>query len=148
MTPSQKCIDLIKQFEGCRLQAYPDPKTGGDPWTVGWGATGPDIKRGVVWTQEQADGRLAADVAAFGKRIGDALNGHPTTQAEYDALVSFAYNIGFAKATGSTLWKMHCAGNFAGAAGQFGLWINKGSPVEKGLTRRRAAESALYRGQS
>lgn len=147
MTPSQKCIDLIKQFEGCRLQAYPDPKTGGDPWTVGWGATGPGIKRGVVWTQTQADQRLAADVAAFGKRIGDALNGHPTTQGEYDALVSFAYNLGLTKATGSTLWKMHIAGNFAGAAGQFGLWINRGSAVEKGLTRRRAAEAALYRGE-
>lgn len=144
MTPSKACVDNIKRFEGCRLTAYPDPKTGGDPWTIGWGSTGPGIKRGVTWAQAQADDRLASDIASFGQSVVTALEGAPTTQGQLDALVSFAYNVGLRKALGSTLWRMHMAGNYAGAAGQFGLWINKGTPVEKGLRTRRAAETALY----
>ena len=60
-------IALIKRFEGCakirrdgRVEAYPDPGTGGEPWTIGWGATGTGIVRGTVWTQEQCDARLEA----------------------------------------------------------------------------------------
>jgi GH24 family phage-related lysozyme (muramidase) len=136
----------IKKFEGCVLHAYPDPKTGGDPWTIGWGSTGPGIKQGVTWTQQQADERLASDVAAFGQSVLTALSGAPTTQGQFDALVSFAYNLGLRKALGSTLWRMHMAHDYAGAAGQFGLWINKGTPVEKGLRARRAAEAAIYQG--
>ena len=64
MTPSSACIALVQQFEGCARRqadgtfaAYPDPGTGGDPWTIGWGSTGPDIKTGLVWTQQQCDDR-------------------------------------------------------------------------------------------
>lgn len=146
MTPSKACIDLIRRSEGCVLRAYPDPKSGGDPWTIGYGATGVGIKQGVTWTQEQAETRLASDVASFGQSVLTALDGAPTSQGEFDALVSFAYNLGMRKATGSTLWRMHMAGDHAGAAGQFGLWINKGTSVERGLRIRRAAESAMYRG--
>jgi lysozyme len=144
VTPSQACLALIRKSEGCVLHAYPDPKSGGDPWTIGWGSTGVGIRQGVTWTQEQADTRLASDVADFGQSVLTALSGAPTTQGQFDALVSFAYNLGLRKALGSTLWRMHMAGDHAGAAGQFGLWINKGTPVEKGLRIRRAAEMALY----
>jgi lysozyme len=51
LTPSRACLTLIKRFEGCVLEAYPDPGTGNDPWTVGWGSTGPGIRKGVVWTE-------------------------------------------------------------------------------------------------
>ena len=61
---------LIKRFEGCarirsdgKVEAYPDPGTGGAPWTIGWGATGPGIERGTVWTQKQCDDRLPAEPA-------------------------------------------------------------------------------------
>ena len=53
----------IKQEEGLRLNAYPDPLSHGDPWTIGYGSTGPDIRQGVVWTQEQADAALEADAS-------------------------------------------------------------------------------------
>jgi lysozyme len=146
MIPSKAGIDLIRRSEGYELHAYPDPLSGGDPWTIGYGATGPGIKRGTVWTQQQAEARLRADVAAFGQSVLTALNGAPTTQGQFDALVSFAFNVGMRKATGSTLWKKHLAHDYAGAAAEFGKWINKGTPVEKGLTIRRAAEAKLYRG--
>jgi len=124
------------------LEAYADPGTGGDPWTIGWGATGAGIRRGTIWTQKQADDwfdrhiqRYAADVA---KAIGDA----PTTQEQFDALVSFHYNTG---AIGrATLTEKHKAGDYAGAAAEFGKWNRAGGRVMAGLTRRRKAERDLY----
>lgn len=138
-------IALIKQFEGCRLAAYPDPGTGGDPWTIGWGATGPGIARGVVWTQAQADARLERDLAKYSaeviKALGSAID--RTSQAQFDALVSFHYNTGaIARAT---LTGKHKAGDFAAAAAEFGRWVNAGGRKMKGLVRRRAAEAKLYR---
>lgn len=143
-------IALIKRFEGCakkrsdgRVEAYPDPGTGGDPWTIGWGATGPGIARGTLWTQEQCDARLEADLLRYAKDVDRALGDAATTQAQFDALVSFHYNTG---AIGkATLTRKHKAGDFAGAAREFDRWCYAGGRVMKGLVRRRAAESALYR---
>ena len=61
----ESALRLIKEFEGCKLTAYPDPGTGGEPWTIGWGSTGQGIGPGVVWTQATADARLAQDVQRF-----------------------------------------------------------------------------------
>ena len=145
MTPSKAAIDNIKAFEGCRLTAYPDPGTGGDPWTIGWGSTGPDIKRGTVWTQEQADQRLAEHVAEFATGVTAALSGKPTTQPQFDALVSFAYNVGLGNLRTSTLLRKHRAGDYEGAAAEFGKWTRAAGKVLPGLVRRREAEAALYR---
>lgn len=142
-------IALIKRFEGCarrmddgRLEAYPDPGTGGDPWTIGWGSTGPDIKRGTIWTQAQADERLAHHLEKFAAEVRDAIGDAPTTQAQFDALVSFHYNTG---AIGkATLTKKHKAGDYAGAAAEFARWNRAGGRVLQGLVKRRAAEAALY----
>ena len=67
-------ITLIKQFEGCArrrgdgwFDAYPDPGTGGAPWTIGWGATGPGIVQGTVWSGAQCDARLEADLIRLHK---------------------------------------------------------------------------------
>jgi GH24 family phage-related lysozyme (muramidase) len=136
-------LKLIKQFEGCKLQAYPDPATGGEPWTIGWGATGPGIKKGVVWTKAQADQRLYEDVARFGLQVNRGLNGAPTTQKQFDALVSFHYNTG--SLLSSTLFRLHKARDYDGAANQFGFWIHADHKVLPGLVKRRAAEEALYR---
>ena len=89
---------LIRQFEGCVrlladgiLEAYPDPGTGGAPWTIGWGATGSDVKPGTVWSQAQCDARLDADIewraAEVRTALGSALA--RTSQAQFNALVSF-----------------------------------------------------------
>ena len=148
MTPSKACADLVKSFEGCVLKAYPDPATGGDPWTIGVGATGPGIAKGVVWTQEQADDRLMADLARFGRGVWNAIGEKETTQNRFDALVSFAFNVGLGNLLSSTLLRKHVAGDYEGAAAQFIRWNRASGKVMAGLTRRRAAEAAHYRGQA
>lgn len=143
-------IALIKRFEGCArkrgdglFEAYPDPGTGGDPWTIGWGATGKGIGPGTVWTAAQCDARLEADLARYSADVARALGDAPTSQQQFDALVSFHYNTG---AIGrSTLAKLHKAGDFAGAAAEFGKWVHAGGRRLAGLVRRREAEAALYR---
>jgi len=142
-------VALIKRFEGCAkrradglFQAYPDPGSGGAPWTIGWGATGPDIGPGTVWTQAQCDERLEADLARYAGEVADTLGAAPTSQAQFDALVSFHYNTGaIARAT---LTAKHKAGDFAGAALEFARWNRAGGRVLPGLVTRRAAEAALY----
>lgn len=146
-------ISLIKRFEGCArkrsdglIEAYPDPGTGGDPWTIGWGATGRDgdgrIGPGTVWTQDKCDARLAEDLAIYAAEVATAIGVTPTTQAQFDALVSFHYNTG--AITRATLTKKHVAGDYAGAAKEFARWNKAGGRVMKGLVRRRAAEADLY----
>ena len=148
-------VALIKRFEGCaRLRtdgmvaAYPDPGTGGEPWTIGWGATGRDHVHGgqigpqTVWTQTQCDDRLTQDLVRYAADVARTLGDAPTTQAQFDALVSFHYNTGaIARAT---LTQKHLAGDFQGAAREFARWNRAGGRVLKGLIRRRAAEAELY----
>jgi GH24 family phage-related lysozyme (muramidase) len=142
-------LALITRFEGCARQrpdgafeAYPDPATGGAPWTIGWGATGPGIVEGAVWTQAQCDARLAADLERYAAEVVRTLGDAPTTQAQFDALVSFHYNTGaIARAT---LTRRHKAGDYDGARREFARWNRAGGRVLPGLARRRAAEAALY----
>lgn len=143
-------IALIKRFEGCarvrrdgRVEAYPDPGTGGAPWTIGWGATGPGIGPGTVWTQDACDARLEADLERYAGEVAHALRGCHTSQMQFDALVSFHYNTG--AIAGATLARKHRSGDFEGAALEFKRWCFAGGRVLKGLARRRAAEAALYR---
>ena len=140
-------LPLIKRFEGCRLTAYPDPGTGGDPWTIGWGATGPGISPGVKWTQKQADERLHDDVAKFSARVAKLVKVQ-TTHAQMAALISLAYNIGVGALSGSTLLRKLNSGDYSGAAEQFPRWNRAGGKVMRGLTTRRNAEAALFRSQS
>ncbi len=140
---SKAGIDLIHSFESCKMTAYPDPgSVDGHPWTIGWGSTGPGIAKGVVWTQAQADERFAADLGRFEKAV--ALMAPVTTQNQFDALVSFAYNVGLAALNDSTLLRLHKSGDYVGAKDQFSRWDKNDGRVMKGLTRRRAAEAALY----
>lgn len=138
-------LTIIKRWEGCRLTAYPDPGTGGDPWTIGWGTTGPAIKRGLTWTQAQADAALEADVREFGRDVRAAVK-VPLEPHQMAALVSLAYNIGIGALRGSTLLRLLNAGNYTGAGMQFGRWIRAGGRVMQGLVNRRADEARLWRG--
>ena len=145
-------FQLIKQFEGCaRLrpdglyEAYPDPGTGGAPWTIGWGATGRDITSGTVWTKTQCDARLARDVDRHAAEVAAALAGCRTTQGQFDALVSFHFNTG--AITRSTLARLHRKGDYEGAAKEFARWTFAGGKVLKGLVRRRREEARLYRSE-
>jgi len=142
---------LIKDAEGCAKRqpngtfaAYPDPATGGDPWTIGWGSTGADIQKGLVWTQAQCDARFEVDIAKFAARLAMLIGTAPTTQGQFDAMLSFAYNCGMANLASSTLLKMHKAGNYAGAKSEFARWNKAAGKVMAGLTKRRAKEAALY----
>lgn len=142
-------MDLIRQFESIarlradgRVEAYPDPGTGGAPWTIGWGSTGPDIGPGTIWTRAQCDARLARDLARYAAQVDRALGDAPTSACQFDALVAFHYNTGaIARAT---LTRKHCSGDHAGAAAEFARWNRASGNVLKGLTRRRAAEAKLY----
>ena len=143
-------LALLRQFEGCArlrrdgmVEAYPDPGTGGEPWTIGWGATGPGIGPGSVWTQQQCDARLESDVARHARDVAIALGDAPTTQAQFDAMVSFHYNTG--AIARSTLLRRHLAGDYRAAEEEFARWNRAGGRVLKGLVRRRAAEARLYR---
>jgi lysozyme len=140
---------LIKHFEGCAhkmpngtFRAYPDPASGGDPWTIGWGSTGNDINSKTVWTQQQCDDRFEKDVTAFATKVSKLVTA-PTTQNQFDALVSFAYNLGLGNLAKSTLLKRHNAGNHDEAA-EFLKWDKALGHIMHGLEVRRQAEADLY----
>ena len=136
MKTSQKGINLIKQFEGCRLNAY-KPVAAEKYYTIGYGHYGPDVTPGMKISQAQADMYLVADL----KRFEDAVNalGLPLNQNQFDALVSFTYNCG-----AGNLKKL-IAGRTPQQIADTMLAYNKGSgKVLAGLTRRRQAERALF----
>jgi len=142
MIPSQNCYDLIKNFEGCKLEAYPDPATHGEPITIGVGHTG-GVKLGDVITQEQADEYLVNDVAHAANAVNQMV-AVSITQGEFDALCSFAFNLGIGNLKNSTLLKKLNSGDIQGAADQFLVWNKAAGKVMAGLTRRREAERALF----
>lgn len=157
MKVSPKGVDLIHSFESLKLVSYKDPGSkNGLPITNGWGTTrdegGGPIPLGATWDKAKADRLFARDLTAFEAGVNMLLNGAPTTQNQFDALVSFAYNVGLdidddniAEGLGdSSLLKKHLRGDYAGARAEFAKWkFNDGKEL-KGLVRRRAAEAALY----
>lgn len=141
-----KGLALIKEFEGCELTAYKDPV---GILTIGYGSTGPHVKPGMTITEAEAEALLKKDLARFESAV-NKLTGGKVTQDQFDSLVAFAFNVG--EGAGglktSTLLREHNAGDFAEAAEQFKRWNRAGGRVLAGLTRRRAAEAALYRSGS
>lgn len=141
---------LIKEFEGCekdrpdgRFQAYPDPgSVDGKPWTIGWGSTGPDVTPTTIWTQAQCDARFDVDIQKYANAVSAALGNAPTTQNQFDALVSFHYNTGAIRT--ATLTNKHKEGKFVDARAEFARWVKNDGKVMNGLVRRRTAEAALY----
>lgn len=136
---------LVRKWEGCRLKAYPDPATGGDPYTIGFGATGPGIRKGVTWTQQQADKRLEQDVTRFVDGVRSMLK-RPATDNQLGAMASLAYNIGLARFENSTLLRLFNSGSTAGAAKQFGVWTMAAGQRMQGLVNRRADERRVFEG--
>jgi lysozyme len=133
---------LIQSFEQCRPSSYmPTPN---DVPTIGWGSTGADIKMGMTWTQAQCDERFATDLGRFERAVSAAIGNAPTTQNQFDAMVSLAFNIGSAGFSGSTVARKHKAGDHAWAANAFLMWNKQKGAVLRGLTRRREAERLLY----
>ena len=132
---------MIKEFEGCRLTSYPDPASGGDPWTVGIGHTGPEVVPGYEITQAVANQLLRDDLDRFEKGISDQIN-VPLNQEQFDALVSWAFNCGLGATGDSSLRRRLNAGEEVNTviAEELPRWTSGGMP---GLIRRRNAEVKL-----
>lgn len=137
---NQAGLGLIERFEGCELDAYPDPGTGGEPWTIGYGHTG-NVHPGESITQPEAVALLGQDVIQAEHEVASLVE-VVLTPNQFAALVSFQFNTG--ALAGSTLLAMVNQRNFQEAADQFGLWIHAGGQVLAGLVTRRAAERALF----
>ena len=139
-------LAILQYFESCRLEAYWDAD--GKVWTIGWGDTGPDVVKGLRITQAEADDRLKRRLAReFVPGVLASLV-RPVSQAQLDAMVDLAYNIGVGAFQSSTLVRLFNAGDQAGAAEQFPRWNKSGGKVLLGLRRRRAADRARFLGAS
>lgn len=136
-------LALIKRSEGLELKAYPDPGSGGDPWTIGYGHTGPDVRPGMVITEAQAEELLKKDLERFEAAVADMCK--VATDNQFSAMVSLAFNVGEENFRRSTLRRMHNEGDHMGAANEFQRWNRASGRVLNGLVRRRAAEAQLYR---
>ncbi len=146
MKTSAAGLAEIKRSEGVRLTAYRDAV---GIWTIGYGHTtaagAPRVAPGLTITQAQADAILARDIALFERGVESAVK-VPLTQGQFDALVSFSFNLGVGALRKSTLLKKLNAGDYVGAAAEFARWNRAGGSVLKGLTFRRAREAAMFRG--
>ena len=137
MKISARGINLIKKFEGLRLAAYQDSV---GVWTIGYGHT-EGVKKGDKISAEQADALLMHDLAIFQRGVNRAVN-VPLTQGQFDALVSFAFNLGVGALQGSTLLRKLNAGS--DASSEFERWVYAGGVQLAGLVRRRGAERELF----
>ncbi|EKS6353425.1 lysozyme [Enterobacter hormaechei] len=144
MQTSEKGIALIKEFEGCKLTAYRDSV---GVWTIGYGWTQPvdgkPIRAGMTIKQETAKRLLKTGLVSYESDVSRLVK-VGLTQGQFDALVSFTYNLGARSLSTSTLLRKLNAGDYAGAADEFLRWNKAGGKVLNGLTRRREAERALF----
>ncbi len=142
-------LDLIKSFESCRLTAYKAVSTE-KYYTIGWGHYGPDVTKGMTITQARADQLLAQDVSKFEGYVNtfSRTNGVDLNQNQFDALVSFTYNVGTSWMTKSTLRSYLVSGieqyTNTQITNAFLMWNKSGGKVLSGLTRRRKAEAELF----
>ena len=140
---SDQGLALTEQFEGLQLTAYQDPV---GVWTIGYGHTGNDVQPGLTITQEQASALLLQDVASAVAAVNRLVT-VPLTQNQFDALVDFTFNVGQGNLASSTLLRELNAGNTAGAAAQFLVWVYAGGVQLPGLVKRRQAEAALFQSE-
>lgn len=148
MKTSQAGVDLIKQFEGQRLTAYKCPA---GIWTIGYGHTSaagePTVQPGMTITYQEANAILVRDLGKYEDAV-DRLVKVPLTQNQFDALVSFTYNVGEGALAKSTLLKKLNAGQYDAVPAELMKWTKGGGKELPGLVRRRRAECAMWRGVS
>lgn len=142
---SDEGVALIKHFEGLFLKAYLCPAR---VWTIGYGHTGlkhsdGTVAKGRVITKEEAEDLLRVDLGKMGLEVKRLVR-FPLLQHQFDALVSFQFNLG--KLGSSTLLRKLNAGDDSGAAAEFARWVYADGNRLKGLVRRRAAERAMFEG--
>jgi lysozyme len=140
MKTSQKGTDLIKNFEGLQLKSYKDSV---GVLTIGYGSTGQHVSPDMIITKEQAEQLLKKDLERFEKGVSDLVKVE-LNQSQFDALVSFSFNLGLGNLKSSTLLKKLNASDYKGAADEILRWNRAGGKVLNGLTRRRIAERDLF----
>ena len=141
MEISKQGLKFIQNEEGIRLKAYQDTR---GVWTIGVGHTGPDVYEGLVITADQAEDIFKKDLRRFMMAVNTAADAAPTTQGQYDAMVSLAFNIGVsAFRSQSSVARFHKRGMYAQAADAFLLWKRAGNDPDRLLPRRKR-ERNLY----
>lgn len=140
MKISQKGLNLIKSFEGLELKAYKDSV---GVVTIGYGSTGTHVSMGQTITAQEAENLLKKDVSRFEEGVTKLVK-VPLNQNQFDALVSFSFNLGLGNLGSSTLLKKLNNGDYQGVSLEFERWNRAGGKVLNGLTRRRLAEKELF----
>ena len=140
MNINGKGLDIIKEAEGCQLEAYICPA---GVLTIGYGHTGPDVVEGMVINHQQADLMLKRDVKRFERCIQNCVI-VPLNENQFSALVSFTFNVGCESFKKSTLLKKLNAGDTIGASNEFKKWVNGGGKPLRGLVARREEEAELF----
>lgn len=144
MKTGEAGIALIKSYEKLRLKAYAataDEKARGI-WTIGWGHIA-DVREGDTCTEAEAEAFLREDLADAEKAVNDSVT-VPLNQNQFDALVSFTFNVGTGAFRSSTMLRKLNDGNYDGAAMEFARWNKQSGQVLNGLTKRRAEERDLF----
>jgi lysozyme len=142
MHPSAQCVELVRRYESFSARPYLCPA---GVWTIGYGHTSGVGPTSSPITEERASALLRAELESFAVAVFEMVK-TPINQAQFDALCSFAYNLGSAALRGSTLIKRINAGDMGGAAEEFSKWVKAGGKTLPGLVRRRADEKALFMG--
>lgn len=140
MKTASSGLTLIKNFEGLRLTAYLCPA---QVWTIGFGSTGAHVKPGMTITKEQAEDLLLKDLVRFENAVHRLVK-VPLTQNQFDALVSFTFNVGIGSLQKSTLLRLLNEGKYDQVGPQLMRWNKAGGKELPGLTRRRRAEADLF----
>lgn len=139
---SEEMKAMIRQWEGCRLEAYRCPA---GVWTIGYGHTGRDVYEGMQISKATADELLEADLARTAGQVARLVDVTMLTQCQFDAIVSLAYNIGAGALGSSTLLRKVRADSRNEAVGsEFMRWVYSGGRRQPGLVTRRRAEAAWY----
>lgn len=143
MKLNESGIDLVKDCEGLSLKAYPDPATGKSPWTIGYGHTGREVTPGLVWTKEHCEDILILDLG----KVSTQLQTYITTDLndnQFNAIISFTYNVGIRNFATSTLLKLINEGNLAQASLEFPKWDYAAGKEMQGILNRRLKEQKLF----
>lgn len=153
MHTGENGIAVIKAFESClkptgdgRFRTYRCPA---NVLTIGWGTTrddAPDLKDGDIWTQGQCDVTFAGSLLKYERAVAKAIGGRDLNQDQFDALVSFVYNVGAGGMNGSVGAAVR-EGRDEDVPAALALWVRGGGQILPGLVRRRKAEGLLYAGR-
>lgn len=140
LEPSQNCYDLIAKFEGMALKAYLCPS---GVWTIGYGHTA-GVKKGMTITKTEAEKLLKSDVKVFSAAVNRLVKVE-LNQNQFDALVSFTFNVGIGNLQGSTLLRVLNKGSYNEVPEQMKRWkYGSNRKLLNGLVRRRDEESKLW----